>query len=222
MKFAVIGSDTSKSLSPALNNWIYDQINPTHSYSYFEIYEDSIDTVLDNLRKNKLEGINITNPYKISIIPCLNSTDIYATRIGAVNCVRSINGNLRGYNTDYYGFKKLVEIHNVNFSDSKIIVLGAGGASRAICSFLSDNNIQFSIYNRTTSKVNQVIKDLKISKEIVNVNGGGIALGHPIGASGARLLVTLIHEMIKQNKSKGCATLCVGGGMGISMCIERN
>ena len=56
MKFAVIGSDTSKSLSPALNNWIYDQINPTHSYSYFEIYEDSIDTVIDNLRKNKLDG----------------------------------------------------------------------------------------------------------------------------------------------------------------------
>ena len=54
-----------------------------------------------------------------------------------------------------------------------------------------------------------VIKDLKIPKEIVNVNGGAIALGHPIGASGARILVTLIHEMIKQNKSKGCATLCL-------------
>jgi acetyl-CoA C-acetyltransferase len=67
-----------------------------------------------------------------------------------------------------------------------------------------------------------VIKDLKISKETVNVNGGAIALGHPIGASGARLLITLVHEMIKQNKSKGCATLCVGGGMGVSMCIERN
>ncbi len=67
-----------------------------------------------------------------------------------------------------------------------------------------------------------VIKDLKIPKEIVNVNGGAIALGHPIGASGARILVTLIHEMIKQNKSKGCATLCIGGGMGITMCIERN
>ena len=67
-----------------------------------------------------------------------------------------------------------------------------------------------------------VIKDLKIPKENVNVNGGAIALGHPIGASGARILVTLIHEMIKQNKSKGCATLCIGGGMGISMCIERN
>ena len=67
-----------------------------------------------------------------------------------------------------------------------------------------------------------VIKDLKIPKEAVNVNGGAIALGHPIGASGARILVTLIHEMIKQNKNKGCATLCIGGGMGISMCIERN
>ena len=67
-----------------------------------------------------------------------------------------------------------------------------------------------------------VIRDLKIQKEVVNVNGGAIALGHPIGASGARILATLIHEMVKQNKSKGCATLCIGGGMGISMCIERN
>ena len=67
-----------------------------------------------------------------------------------------------------------------------------------------------------------VIRDLKIPKEIINVNGGAIALGHPIGASGTRILVTLIHEMIKQNKTKGCATLCIGGGMGIAICIERN
>ena len=67
-----------------------------------------------------------------------------------------------------------------------------------------------------------VIRDLKIPKKIVNVNGGAIALGHPIGASGTRILVTLIHEMIKQNKNKGCATLCIGGGMGLAMCIERN
>jgi acetyl-CoA C-acetyltransferase len=67
-----------------------------------------------------------------------------------------------------------------------------------------------------------VIRDLKIPKEIVNVNGGAIALGHPIGASGTRILVTLIHEMVRQCKSKGCATLCIGGGMGIAMCIERN
>ena len=66
-----------------------------------------------------------------------------------------------------------------------------------------------------------VIKDLNIPKEKVNVNGGAIALGHPIGASGARILVTLIHEMQKRNSKKGLATLCIGGGMGIAMCIER-
>jgi len=80
----------------------------------------------------------------------------------------------------------------------------------------------FEINEAFASQSIAVIKDLKIPKEIVNVNGGAIALGHPIGASGARILVTLIHEMIKQNKSKGCATLCIGGGMGITMCIERN
>tara|TARA_B110000444_G_C18773151_1_gene563589 strand:+ start:56 stop:1243 length:1188 start_codon:yes stop_codon:yes gene_type:complete len=67
-----------------------------------------------------------------------------------------------------------------------------------------------------------VIKELKIPGEKVNVNGGAIALGHPIGASGTRILVTLIHEMIRQNKNKGCAALCIGGGMGIAMCVERN
>jgi len=65
-----------------------------------------------------------------------------------------------------------------------------------------------------------VIKELKIPIEKINVNGGAIALGHPIGASGTRILVTLIHEMIKQNAKKGLATLCIGGGMGIAMCIE--
>jgi len=67
-----------------------------------------------------------------------------------------------------------------------------------------------------------VINELKIPKEIVNVNGGAIALGHPIGASGSRITVTLIHEMIKRDSKKGLATLCIGGGMGISMCIERD
>ncbi len=66
-----------------------------------------------------------------------------------------------------------------------------------------------------------VIKTLSIPNEKVNVNGGAIALGHPIGASGTRILVTLIHEMIKRNAKKGLATLCIGGGMGIAMCVER-
>lgn len=66
-----------------------------------------------------------------------------------------------------------------------------------------------------------VVKDLGLNTDIVNVNGGAIALGHPIGASGARILVTLIHEMIKRDAKTGLATLCIGGGQGISMIVER-
>ncbi len=66
-----------------------------------------------------------------------------------------------------------------------------------------------------------VLKILDIPEEKVNVNGGAIAIGHPIGASGTRILVTLIHEMIKRDVHKGLATLCIGGGMGIAMCVER-
>ncbi len=66
-----------------------------------------------------------------------------------------------------------------------------------------------------------VNKDLGWDTDKVNVNGGAIALGHPIGASGARVLVTLLHEMQKRDAKKGLATLCIGGGMGIAMCVER-
>ncbi len=67
-----------------------------------------------------------------------------------------------------------------------------------------------------------VNKDLGWDTDKVNVNGGAIAIGHPVGASGARVFVTLLHEMQKRDAKKGLATLCIGGGMGIAMCVERD
>ncbi|MGB9321062.1 MAG: acetyl-CoA C-acetyltransferase, partial [Pseudolabrys sp.] len=66
-----------------------------------------------------------------------------------------------------------------------------------------------------------VNKDMGWNTDIVNVNGGAIAIGHPIGASGARVLVTLLHEMLKRDAKRGLATLCIGGGMGIALTVER-
>ena len=66
-----------------------------------------------------------------------------------------------------------------------------------------------------------VNNDLGWDPAKVNVNGGAIALGHPIGASGARVLITLLHELRRRDARKGLATLCIGGGMGIAMCVER-
>ena len=64
------------------------------------------------------------------------------------------------------------------------------------------------------------MRDLGLDPAKVNVNGGAIAIGHPIGASGARILTTLVHEMKRSGAKKGLATLCVGGGMGVAMCVE--
>ena len=66
-----------------------------------------------------------------------------------------------------------------------------------------------------------VNRDMGWNPEVVNVNGGAIAIGHPIGASGARILNTLLHEMVRRDARKGLATLCIGGGMGVAMCLER-
>jgi acetyl-CoA C-acetyltransferase len=66
-----------------------------------------------------------------------------------------------------------------------------------------------------------VIEELKLDPAKVNVNGGAVALGHPIGASGARILVTLLHEMIRRNARRGIATLCLGGGNAVAIAVER-
>ena len=85
---------------------------------------------------------------------------------------------------------------------------------------LSDIDL-FEINEAFAAQSIAVIRELGIDQKKINVNGGAIALGHPIGASGARILVTLTHELKRQKKNKGCATLCIGGGMGIALCIER-
>ena len=66
-----------------------------------------------------------------------------------------------------------------------------------------------------------VNKEMGWDTKKINVNGGAIAIGHPIGASGARILVTLLHEMVKRDAKKGLASLCIGGGMGVALAVER-
>ena len=80
----------------------------------------------------------------------------------------------------------------------------------------------FEINEAFAAQTIAVIRELNIDISKVNINGGAIALGHPIGASGARILISLIYQMKKLNKKKGCASLCIGGGMGIAICVERN
>jgi acetyl-CoA C-acetyltransferase len=79
----------------------------------------------------------------------------------------------------------------------------------------------FEINEAFSGSTVAVMKELSLNPEKVNVNGGSVALGHPIGASGCRVLVTLLHEMIKQDKKTGLATLCLGGGEAVALIVKR-
>lgn len=78
----------------------------------------------------------------------------------------------------------------------------------------------FELNEAFASQSLAVVKELGISPDKVNINGGAIALGHPIGASGARVLVTLLYALKRTNGKKGVAALCIGGGMGVALCVE--
>jgi acetyl-CoA C-acetyltransferase len=108
--------------------------------------------------------------------------------------------------------------------DPKIMGTGPIPASRAALKKAGWNIADLDLIEANEAFAAQacaVNKDLGWDTAKVNVNGGAIAIGHPVGASGGRVLVTLLHEMQKRNAKKGLATLCIGGGMGIAMCVER-
>ena len=124
------------------------------------------------------------------------------------------------------GLKKLVTIKSWASCGVEPAIMGTGpipSSKKALdlAGWSIEDVDLFEINEAFAAQSLAVINTLSIPQEKVNVNGGAIALGHPIGASGTRILVTLIHEMIKRDVKKGLATLCIGGGMGIAMCIER-
>jgi len=108
--------------------------------------------------------------------------------------------------------------------DPQVMGLGPIGASRKAlekAGWTADSVDLWEINEAFAAQSLAVIDQLGIDPALINVNGGAIALGHPIGASGARVLTTLVHEMSRRDAKRGVATLCIGGGMGIAMCIER-
>ncbi|XZF76568.1 thiolase family protein [Bacillus sp. AL-1R] len=124
-----------------------------------------------------------------------------------------------------YGLKPLAKIRSVASAAVAPSIMGIGpvpATQKALQrANLTIQDIELAEINEAfAAQVLAVNKELNISEEIINVNGGAIALGHPIGCSGTRIVVTLLHELLRQKKQIGLATLCVGGGQGVSIIIE--
>jgi acetyl-CoA C-acetyltransferase len=124
------------------------------------------------------------------------------------------------------GLKPLVRIAAYSSAgvDPKIMGMGPVPASKLVLSkagWTKDSPDLMEINEAFAAQAIAVNKEMGWDTKKINVNGGAIAIGHPIGASGARILVTLIHEMIKRDAKKGLASLCIGGGMGVALAVER-
>ncbi len=178
-----------------------------------------------NKDEHPREGINLESLSRLKPVFKKDGT-VTAGNASGINDGAAAVILMKGKEAEKRGLNKLVSIKSWASCGVDPALMGTGpipSAKKAldIAGWSIKDVDLFEINEAFAAQSIAVLKTLSIPTEKVNVNGGAIALGHPIGASGTRILVTLIHEMIKRDVNKGLATLCIGGGMGIAMCIER-
>tara|TARA_B100000674_G_C37901224_1_gene943839 strand:+ start:350 stop:1525 length:1176 start_codon:yes stop_codon:yes gene_type:complete len=178
-----------------------------------------------NIDEHPREGINLDALTRLKPVFKKSGT-VTAGNASGINDGAAAVTLMSGIEAEKRNIKKLVSIKSWASCGVEPSLMGTGpipSSKKALdlAGWKIKDVDLFEINEAFAAQSLAVLKTLSIPEEKVNVNGGAIALGHPIGASGTRILVTLIHEMIKRDVKKGLATLCIGGGMGIAMCVER-
>ena len=152
-KFLVIGNPIEHSLSPKLQNYWIKSNNLNAIYGKLEVHESDLAELCENMKDGRLNGINVTIPFKKTIIPYLNVLSSHALRTQSVNTVSFDNRNLIGHNTDIDGFELSVRKLNYNVMDKSILILGAGGVVPSIIYALKKMNAKnIALSNRTKKK----------------------------------------------------------------------
>ena len=141
MRFGLLGRKLGHSYSPQIHNLL-------GGYPY-ELFEREPEDVADFLKNGDFDGINVTIPYKKTVIPCLDEIDPLALRLGAVNTIVKRNGKLKGYNSDYFGFRSMVQRTGIAVSGKKALVLGSGGASVTAQAVLADLGAEVVVISRS-------------------------------------------------------------------------
>ena len=148
--YAVIGDPIEHSLSPTIHNAAYRELQLECTYIAYRVAQGDLVTGIESLKKIKISGFNVTIPHKIEMMNYLDNVDENCKKIGAVNTVLNDDGILRGFNTDMDGFLEPIKRKELEIKNSKILLLGAGGASRAIVAgFQKENAREITIVNRT-------------------------------------------------------------------------
>jgi len=170
MEYGLLGEKLGHSYSKIIHEKLAN-----YEYNLIELSKDELDTFL---KERNFKGVNVTIPYKTTVIPYLDELDDSARKIGAVNTIVNKAGKLKGYNTDYYGFIYTLDHHKVKVKDEKIIVIGNGGAAKAIIAALE------ALQAREIIVVGRTLRDRTISYEECyknHTNGKVIVNCTPVG-----------------------------------------
>lgn len=141
MKFGLLGEKLEHSLSPQIHNLIFRKIGIEGEYDLLEVEKHNLEDMLAHLSE-KYGGVNVTIPYKIAVMQNLTFISPEAKAIGAVNTIYFVNGEKRGYNTDYFGFGRLLEHNAIAVENKDVVILGSGGAARAVVKYFVDNCVK--------------------------------------------------------------------------------
>ena len=166
-KFLVIGNPIDHSLSPKLHNFWIKKNNLDAIYGKLEVFKSDLTELCENLKQNRLDGLNVTVPFKKDIIPHINVLSGHALRTKSVNTISVENGNLIGHNTDIDGFELSIKKLNYDLTNKSVIILGAGGVVPSIIYSLKRMKTSKIFVSNRTKKKAEELKDLFSDLQII-------------------------------------------------------
>ena len=156
----LIGDPVEHSLSPAMHNAAFRALGLDYAYLPLRVRREDLPAAIAGVRAFNIRGLNITIPHKVEVIGLLDEIDRPARQIGAVNVLLNDSGRLTGYNTDAQGFLHMLTGHGIEPQAKNVVVLGAGGAARAICFALASRGATLTILNRTAARAQACAEDV--------------------------------------------------------------
>lgn len=225
------GYPVEHTLSPLMHNAAFEHLGLDYCYLPFSVHPDSLKTAVGAIRALNLAGVNVTIPHKESVIPYLDNVNEEALFIGAVNTIINQGGKLTGYNTDGRGFMRSLTENNISPDNKKMLIIGAGGASRAIGYYLSEKAEKLYLFDTDKMKLEKLASDLseirnniiildKIARLedfdlLINATPLGLKSTDPLpldvsGLSPHQTICDLIYKktpLLSQSKGKGCKTI---------------
>lgn len=182
--YGLIGEKLGHSFSPLINSMVLKKIGLEGNYNLFEVERPNIKKALEGLKVLGCRGSNVTIPYKVEVMKYLDEISEEAENIGAVNTIKFCSDKLRGYNTDYYGFGMTLKKYKIDVKGRHVVILGTGGASRAVERYILDNGAADIVYVSRTPEKNakrefevisyDELKNIKDSDIIINCTPCGM------------------------------------------------